>query len=361
MIEWAKTSYGTLTPFADKVGSAVYFWHNLESDGGPQELPYHIEKTLSVSVNGQYDNRYLLSYQKFTNLPTGIQLIDCQEVLAWESFQKILEDGSDQFEKSGAGKGFIAVMSDWLRMRAIAVLPQVLVGDVFQVSDCDVVNFDAAVFERLSYGHGFATQCRCKSNMKSLTDPYGVLMTKIEEYIMGPSDELQLATPFRVIRNSPFVQELLARYESDLFDAAAGKYVGEAKYDAIFHTVRETINKCGLRGGFQRPFLWAPCPYFWKLHDGTGRAQILVKDSALHPKYGFSALLEKKPAGVVTYYQTAKSKDSDDVNRSRSRDVLEDYRLIVCLYVFFWGGCLNFLGILNFLVIVVFAQVPRGY
>ena len=359
MNEWAKTSYGTAVGSADKVGSAVYFWHNLGSDGGPQELPYHIEKALSVSVNGQYDNRFLLSYQKFTNLPTGIQLIDCQEVLAWESFQKILEDGSDQFEKSGAGKGFIAVMSDWLRMRAIAVLPQVLVGDVFQVSDCDVVNFDAAVFERLSYGHGFATQCRCKSNMKSLTDPYGVLMTKIEEYIMGPSDELQLATPFRVIRNSPFVQELLARYESDLFDAAAGKYVGEAKYDAIFHTVRETINKCGLRGGFQRPFLWAPCPYFWKVHDGTGRAQILVKDSALHPKYGFSALLEKKPAGVVTYYQTAKSKDSDDVNRSRSRDVLEDYRLIVCLYVFFGGGCLNFLGILNFLVIVVFAQVPR--
>ena len=71
MVEWAKTSYGTLTPFADKVGSAVYFWHNLGSDGGPQELPYHIEKALSVSVNGQYDNRYLLSYQKFTNLPTG--------------------------------------------------------------------------------------------------------------------------------------------------------------------------------------------------------------------------------------------------------------------------------------------------
>ena len=344
MTEWAKTSYGTLSPFADKVGSAVYFWHTLGSDGEPQELPYHIEKALSVSVNGQYDNRYLLSYQKFTNLPTGIQLVDCQDVLAWESFQKILEDGTLQFENSGAGVGFIAVMSDWLRMRAIAVLPQVLVGDVFQVSDCDVVNFDAAVFERLSYGHAFATQCRRKSNMKSITDPYGALMTKIEEYIIGPFDELQLATPFRVVRSSPFVQELLARYESDFFNVAAGRYVGPANYDAIFHTVRETINKCGLRGGFQRPFLWAPCPYFWKLRDGTGRPQILVKDSALHPKYGFSALLEKKPVGVVTYYQTAKSKNSDDVNRSRSRNVLEDYRLIVCLYVFFWGGIFEFLG-----------------
>ena len=69
-------------------------------------------------------------------------------------------------------------MSDWLRMRAIALLPQVLVGDVFQVSDCDVVNFDAAVFERLSYGHGFATQCRCKSNMKSITDPFWAIDDK---------------------------------------------------------------------------------------------------------------------------------------------------------------------------------------
>ena len=112
MIEWAKT-YDTLSPFADKVGSAVYFWHNLGSDGEPQELPYHIEKALSVSVNGQYDNRFLLSYQKFSNLPTGIQLIDCRDVLTWESFQKILEDGTVQFEKRGAGVGFIELISDW--------------------------------------------------------------------------------------------------------------------------------------------------------------------------------------------------------------------------------------------------------
>ena len=254
MVEWAKTSYGTLTPFADKVGSAVYFWHNLGSDEGPQELPYHIEKALSVSVNGQYDNRYLLSYQKFTNLPTGIQLIDCQEVLAWESFQKILEDGSLQFEKSGAGKGFIAVMSDWLRIRAIALLPQVLVGDVFQVSDCDVVNFDAAVFERLSYGHGFATQCRCKSNMKLISDPYGVLMTKIEEYIMEPSDELQLATPFRVIRNSPFVQELLARYESDFFMLPHASMLAKQNMTPFFTRFVKRSTNVGSAVGFKGHF-----------------------------------------------------------------------------------------------------------
>ena len=205
MSEWTKT-YNTLNPFADKVGSAVYFWHNLGGSEELQELPYHIQKALSVSVNGQYDNRFLLSYQKFTNLPTGIQLIDCRNVLTWESFQKILEDGTAKFQKSGAGVGFIAVMSDWLRMRAIAMWSEVLAGDVFQVSDCDVVNFEAAVFERLSYGHAFATQCRKKSNMKSITDRYGVIWAKMEEYIMGPSDDLQLATPFRVIRNSPFVQ-----------------------------------------------------------------------------------------------------------------------------------------------------------
>ena len=90
------------------------------------------------------------------------------------------------------------------------------------------------------------------------------------------------------------------------------------------------------------------------MHDGTGRPLILVKDSALHPKFGFNALLEKKPVGVVTYYQTSKSKNLDDVNRNRSPDVLEDYRLIVCLYLL--GGFLIFLGIFDFLVIVVFAR-----
>ena len=80
-------TYGA-TSHCSRPGVAFIVWHSTSSS---LEIPIQLRKAMvSLARNGGFINVFLISYQRLTNVPTGVSLVYACRYIDDERFQTVL-------------------------------------------------------------------------------------------------------------------------------------------------------------------------------------------------------------------------------------------------------------------------------
>ena len=174
---------------------AIAFWHSL--DESSLRLPDHCCLGLASAIaRGKMDVK-LLTYQSLTHVPPGVQVIDARPFVPHDKFEASLKSGVH-----------VAILSDYVRLSAIAHRRDSYAWFI----DCDSLWVrQPPSCATAYYGHTFGS---LEGDVRGSTEARARFwMTR---FLAKQSDKLFLASPFGFPRDSPVVQDMVAWFESRL-------------------------------------------------------------------------------------------------------------------------------------------------
>ena len=213
-------------------------------------------------------------------MPEHIEVINANRVMPFLVFRRTLCAGSRDI------KGFIAVLSDFLKLGGAQNLPQVRAYSACTTFDADTLWQRKAMPPMMAFGHASATLAI--NNISRENRDKGKRAEKLTyEFCKTVRDFSKIATPFRWPKDSPVLESLNLRIEPMI--PQGGGWIGGKDFEIVMNTAWDTYNNWGLRDGFNRNETYTPVPWFaWD--------KPLKENSARNNKWGISFIESHKVA-----------------------------------------------------------------
>ena len=226
--DWAS---GQTTPIGGATKGACYLvWYSLPSR--PLKLPAFQELGVKSAVrNGGFDKVYLILWQKISNVPVGVELLDGNEYVEESVVQRWLDK-----------RFHIAHIADFVRLLAISRTSHAAAW----FYDCDPVHVHSGwPCEWCYLGFVFATFTLNPAGLGN-RDQLARLRKLSVDYCIKPRDFLHFATPCRFPKDAPMLGELCEKMQA-YFDGGCPA----TNYDLPFMIpMKEAIVAWGLEKAF---------------------------------------------------------------------------------------------------------------
>ena len=182
-----------------------------------------------------------------------MKVLDCNEVLPYALFQKVLQDGAER------ATGFIAVFATWIELVAAEKLEQLGEFDAVTMFDMDSLWQSRSVPPQHAFGHASATLALNPVSFENFNMPKR-LQRLTYEYCNKPRDFNKIATPIRWPRGSPALSSLVRRIKPMV--SPFGLWNGGDRFESIMDIMWDTFNNWGLRAAMNDPMVHTPVPWY---------------------------------------------------------------------------------------------------
>ena len=251
-----------------RTGAALTFWFSLND---APRLPDAIEVGLTSTVLAEFEAVFLLAYQRFSNVPEHIRVIDGNKVMPEKQFRAILASNTKTC-------GFVAVLSEWLKFSAAESLEDLAPFTAITTFDGDSL-WQRRAAPRTFCGHAAGTLEHNPVSFENKNKPRRLIKLSYL-YCMRPRDYLKIATPLRWPRGSPPLRSLVRRIAPFVrFES----WAGGTSYESVMNAIWDTYVCWGLRAAFNDPQVHTPVPWF-------ARDKPLKAGTANNPRWGVGAI-----------------------------------------------------------------------
>ena len=254
-------------------------------------------------------------------MPEHIEVINANRVMPFLVFRRTLCAGSRDI------KGFIAALSDFLKLGGAQNLLQVRAYSACTTFDADTLWQRKAMPPMMAFGHASATLAI--NNISRENRDKGKRAEKLTyEFCKTVRDFSKIATPFRWPKDSPVLESLNLRIEPMI--PQGGGWIGGKDFEIVMNTAWDTYNNWGLREAFNANETYTPVAR-------SAWDELLQENSAQNKKWCIS-FIESKQVACRNHvrFQLAESMFCIDRHNGRSSSSLSCVHLLISCYVYIY-------------------------